>query len=252
MRKRSILIICILMLTLILSACNEKEKNTTETVSTQTSTENHLDSQVEPQTKPQAELQTEPQTESCSDEILFKKPVIYLYPKEVTQIKVKLAYPDKLTCTYPEYKNGWNITAYPDGTLKDNLTGRELYSLYWEGNTEYNANFDEGFVVKGSDTITFLEEKLAILGLSNKEAEEFIIYWLPTLQENEYNFIRFAPIDEINDAMPLELSEKPDTLIRVLMQYKPLSEYIKVKEQQLSTVTRTGFTVVEWGGCQID
>lgn len=247
MKKCSILIICILVLTLFLSACNANEKTPTETVSTQTSTEAYVDSQVEPQTKPQ----TEPQTEDCSDEIRFKKPVIYLYPKEPTEITVKLGYPDQLTCTYPAYKNGWNITAYPDGTLIDNNTGRKLYSLYWEGNTKYNANFDEGFVVKGSDVITFLEEKLAILGLSSKEAEEFIIYWLPTLQENEYNFIRFAPIDEINKAMPLKLSENPDTVIRVLMQYKPLNEYVKVKEQQLSTATRTGFTVVEWGGCEI-
>ena len=45
--------------------------------------------------------------------------------------------------------------------------------------------------------------------------------------------------------MPLELSVEPDKLIRILMQYKPLDEYIKVKEQELATPERNGFTVDE-------
>ena len=109
----------------------------------------------------------------------------------------------------------------------------------------------EGFVVEGKDTIKFLEEKLETLGLTDIEAEEFIVYWLPKLQENKYNYIRFATIEEINNYMPLEFSVEPDTLIRVLMQYKPLDEYIEVKEQELVTPERNGFTVVEWGGTEI-
>ena len=51
--------------------------------------------------------------------------------------------------------------------------------------------------------------------------------------------------------MPLEFSVEPDTIIRVLMEYKPLDEYINVKEQELITPDREGFTVVEWGGLEI-
>ena len=36
------------------------------------------------------------------------------------------------------------------------------------------------------------------------------------------------------------------------MEYKPLDEYINIKEQKLSSVKRTGFTVVEWGGTLIN
>ena len=106
-------------------------------------------------------------------------------------------------------------------------------------------------MVKKENIILFLEEKLEILGLNEYEAEEFIIYWLPQLEKNEYNFIRFASIEEINENMPLEFSSKPDTLIRVLMQFKGLDEEIKVKEQNLEKVSRKGFTVVEWGGSEI-
>ena len=109
----------------------------------------------------------------------------------------------------------------------------------------------EGFIVKGEDTIKFLEEKLEILGLNERETEEFIIYWLPKMQNNEYNYIRFATAEEINEYMLLEFSVQPDSIIRVLMQYKAIDEYIEIPEQQLETPTREGFVVVEWGGSEI-
>jgi len=179
------------------------------------------------------------------------KPIIYLYPTEQTKIEVKLGYPEKLTCSYPKYENGWTVIANPDGKLKDIETGRTLYSLYWEGEHTESINLDEGFVIKGSDTIKFLEEKLAILGLSDTEAEEFIIYWLPKLQDNKYNYIKFATMEEINKNMPLEFSVQPDSLIRVLMAFKALNEYIEVPEQKLETPKRDGFVAVEWGGTEI-
>lgn len=179
------------------------------------------------------------------------KPVIYLYPEEKTELTVKLGYPEKLTCSYPEYSDSWNVIANPDGTLLDTKTGRELYSLYWEGIGQVRTDISEGFIVKGEDTISFLEEKLEILGLTDKEAEEFIIYWLPVLQDNAYNYIRFATKEEIDECMPLEISKEPDTMIRILMQYKVLDEKIEVKEQVLETPTRNGFVVVEWGGTEI-
>lgn len=179
------------------------------------------------------------------------KPVIYLYPEEETRITVKLGNPEKLTCSYPLYNDGWQVVASPDGTLIDVNTNRELYSLYWEGKGSVATNIQEGFIVEGKDVISFLEEKLDILGLTNKEAEEFIIYWLPKLQNNKYNYIRFASQDEINEYMPLEFSESPDTVIRVLMQYKVLDEKIEVVEQKLEKQAREGFTVVEWGGTEI-
>jgi hypothetical protein len=107
---------------------------------------------------------------------------------------------------------------------------------------------DEGFVVKGEDSIKFLEEKLEILGLNEREAEEFIVYWLPILEKNNYNYIRFASQDEINQNMPLDVNPVPDTVIRVLMITKPLDKYVEVNEQQLEKVERNGYTLVEWGG----
>ena len=48
---------------------------------------------------------------------LTEKPVIYLYPEDITEVSVQLEYSGELTCSYPQYQNGWNVTAYTDGKL---------------------------------------------------------------------------------------------------------------------------------------
>ena len=100
-------------------------------------------------------------------------------------------------------------------------------------------------------TAAFLEDALRQLGLTDKEANEFIIYWLPILEANEYNYIRFATAEEIEANMSLNITPAPDSLIRVVMVFKGLKEPIEVNEQVLTTPERVGFTVVEWGGTEI-
>ena len=182
-----------------------------------------------------------------------EKPIIYIYPEEATEVTVQLGKSENLTCTYPIYKEKWKVTAEPNGTLKDNETGKTYYALYWEGKNikKYTDKLKEGFIVKGEDTVKFLEEKLAILGLNEKESEEFIIYWLPKMQNNKYNYIRFQTQEEINENMPLEITPNPETIIRVMMEWKGLNEYEDIEEQKLEKVERKGYTVVEWGGTEI-
>lgn len=186
-------------------------------------------------------------------DISIDKPIIYLYPTEDTKVSVKLLKDVNLTCSYPKYKDEWKVLAQSNGNLKDLATNRQLYSLYYESKSDIKFKVEnEGFIVKGDDTITFLEEKLAILGLTERETEEFIVYWLPKLEANKYNYIRFATTDEINKNMPLEINPNPDTIIRVLMTFKGLENPIDVQEQKLETPNRTGFVAVEWGGTEID
>lgn len=182
------------------------------------------------------------------------KPIIYLYPENEIEATIELGFPNNITCSYPLYNNKtfWNVKAFPNGNLVDLSSGRSLYSLYYEATN--NTNFkveNDGFIVKSEDTAKFLEDKLEILGLNEREAEEFIIYWLPKLNANKYNYIRFATLDEINENMPLNITPSPNTLIRILMVFKGLDEPISVNEQPLECVKRNGFTVVEWGGCEI-
>ena len=181
------------------------------------------------------------------------KPIIYLYPEEITNVTVALGYPDNTTHTYPKYNEPWQVQAEPNGNLTDLKTGRHYYALYWEGKNTVSANIPtEGFVVKGEETISFLEEKLDQLGLTEREAEEFIVYWLPKLESAKYNLIRFQTLAEQNKNMPLNIAPAPQTVIRVMMEYRPLDEEIKIKEQKLpAKPERNGFTVVEWGGTNL-
>lgn len=181
--------------------------------------------------------------------IRAEKPVIYLYPEATTDVTVKLDLDGTLTSTYPVYADGWAVTAAPDGTLTD-ASGREYYCLYWEGETNAEYDFSEGFVVEGDKTAEFLEDSLAKLGLNEREANEFIIYWLPQMEVNAYNLISFQS-DAYTDSAQLDISPAPDTLIRVFMAWKPLAAPIDIAPQELSAPTRSDFTVIEWGGALV-
>ena len=180
----------------------------------------------------------------------LEKPVIYIYPEAEAEVSVILGSPETLTASYPVYDGGWRVTASPDGTLLDSA-GREYYALYYEADTVLSCDERTGFVVAREDLVSFLEEKLALIGLTDREAEEMIVYWLPRMQAHPYVFVRFAEEELINDAMPLNITPAPDSVIRVCMQWKGLDDQIEVEEQQLEGFERKGFTVVEWGGFEI-
>lgn len=177
------------------------------------------------------------------------KPVIYLYPEEETEVTVLLDYDGQLTTTYPAYENGWTVTAAPDGTLTD-AEGREYYCLFWEGLSSWDYDFSEGFCVSGEDTAAFLEEALASLGLTDQEANEFLIYWLPKMEGNAYNLLSFQT-DAYTDHARLTVTPRPDTVLRVFLAWKALEEPVDIAPQALTAPVRQGFTLVEWGGCQV-
>lgn len=177
------------------------------------------------------------------------KPVIYLYPEEETQVSVTLDYAGRLTCTYPAYENGWTVTAAPDGTLTD-ANGQSYNYLYWEGMTGTEYDFSRGFCVAGEDTAAFLEEALARLGLTRREANEFIVYWLPLMETDTYNLISFQQ-EAYTSAAELTVTPAPDTLLRIFMAWQPLAAAVEVEPQELTAPERSGFVVVEWGGTKV-
>lgn len=177
------------------------------------------------------------------------KPVIYLYPENRTEVSVKLTLDGEFTCTYPEYKNGWEVTANVDGTITDK-NGQSYNYLYWEALLNDKSDLSKGFCVKGEDTAKFLETATQKLGLTRKEANEFIVYWLPLMQDNKYNIITFQT-DAYEDVAKLEITPSPDTLIRVFMVWQGVDEFVNLPEQTLSAPERQGFTAVEWGGAEI-
>lgn len=181
------------------------------------------------------------------------KPVIYLYPEQEQDVNVKLAFDGTVSYTYPEYAEGWEVTAQPDGTLTNKADDSTHYYLFWDGiPNPRDWDFSTGFVVKGSEATVFLQDKLPKLGLTPKEYNDFIVYWAPLLGENEYNLVTFATT-QYEELAQLDIDPAPDNILRVHMVYKAIDQPVEVQEQTLPTAApRTGFTVVEWGGTRVN
>lgn len=177
----------------------------------------------------------------------FDKPILYLYPTEKMDITVTMEHPENIKTSYPKYMNAWQVTASPNGDLKDKQ-GKYYYALYWDEKSVQLNDFKEGFYVTKESAITFLEEKLEILGLNVKEKNEFIMYWLPKLEENEQSLVYFEQTQERQSHNALNITPTPDSLLRILIHIKKVDHKVEIKEQTLQPFERKGFTVVEWGG----
>ena len=177
----------------------------------------------------------------------YGKPVLYLYPEEITDVTVNFEYEDRLTTTYPKFVNEWKVTANPNGDLYDK-DGKYYYGLYWEEDLNHDITFNTGFYVTKDNAIEFLEEKLSIIGLNDKERNEFIMYWLPILEKNGKNLVYFELTEERDMYNKINISPKPDSLLRVAIHVKKVDKKVNIREQKLTSFNRNGFVAVEWGG----
>lgn len=178
----------------------------------------------------------------------YEKPIIYLYPtSDNTKVTIEFEKPNLLTTTYPKYINNWSVIANKNGDLYDN-NGKYYYGLYFEEKNIKEIDFKEGFYVTKDNAIEFLEEKLSIIGLNDKEKNEFIMYWLPVLEKNEKSLVYFELTSSRESYNKLNITPKPDSILRFSIHIKKVDKKINIKNQVLETFNRVGFTVVEWGG----
>lgn len=176
------------------------------------------------------------------------KPVIYLYPERETVASVQVAPNGGFTKTEPAYNEGWQVLARPDGRLTDLRGGADWPYLFWEGRAFGYVRPNEGFMVRRERVDAFLAKALAQQGLNAKESADFREFWVPKMQAKPYYFVTFVPQATFERLAPLAVEPRPDTVIRVFMDYEPLDAPVSVRPQQLSAPERLGFTVVEWGG----
>lgn len=175
------------------------------------------------------------------------KPVLYLYPTTTTTVKVRFAHPEYLTTTYPKYDKEWVVTAKPNGDLLDN-NNKYYYALYWDEVRYHEVSFNEGFYVTKENAINFLEEKMSLIGLNDKEKNEFIMYWLPILENNKQSLVYFELTEERELNNKLIIEPTPNSLLRVNIHIKKVDKKVNIKEQKLESFKRVGFTAIEWGG----
>ncbi len=92
--------------------------------------------------------------------------------------------------------------------------GQAYPYLFWEGEDRTEYDMTKGFVVPGSETESFLREKLEFLGLKQKGREEFVQYWLPGMKGSPYNLITFQK-EAYEETAGLYISPKPDSILRI-------------------------------------
>ena len=175
------------------------------------------------------------------------KPILYLYPKKTTNVTVSFEHPEYLETTYPKFTNKWSVKAHSNGDLYDK-DNKYYYGLYWDEKKVHSVDFSEGFYVEADDAIEFLEEKLTYIGLNDKERNEFITYWLPVMEKNKKNLVYFELTDERESYNKINISPKPDTLLRLVIHIKKVNKKVDIPKESLTHTARRGFVAVEWGG----
>ncbi len=180
------------------------------------------------------------------------KPAIYLYPETTQEIVVEHFFKGKILNTYPKYNQNWKVIAEPNGVLLNITDNRKYNYLFWDGTytfPESHYDYKEGFYVTAENTVYFLHSTLTKIGLNETEINDFVVYWLPQLSKNDINFIHFWINDNIDNCSILTITPKPETSIRLFMEFTKHTENTKrLPEQKLPTFERKGFTMVEWGG----
>ena len=165
-----------------------------------------------------------------------KKPIIYLYPKEPTNVKIHFNLKKTtFTTVYPKFtsENEWNVHASPNGDIK--IGDKKYPYLFWEADSYINQDLSKGFIVKDEDAESFLEEKLKLIGLNEKESCDFITFWLPQIIKNKLSLLSFQT-EEFFRNFEEKIEPKPDSVLRVFLSIKKIDKKCDVEEQQLTKV----------------
>ena len=208
------------------------------------------------------------------------KPAVYLYPKEITEVQVFIDPEVTLTIDIPAYnpEKGWKVLAHPNGLLEDlqleltdpnsykkylNSIGLEYaYSsalrgiypyLYWEGIKKENPERTNiGWIVELENIEKFLNEKLDEMNFNRVEKKDFLDYWVVKIIEKQKPFywISFLLTESYNQKHPMTIIPKPYSIFRLFIEVANLNEKPEnlPKAQKLESISREGFTVLEWGG----
>jgi hypothetical protein len=187
--------------------------------------------------------------------VTIKKPVIYVYPEKKTNVTVSVVPNGEFSAQYPVTENGtWQMVATPDGTLFDPRTEKKYSYLFWEAENDGTLELDEtkAFCVKGDATPAFLEDVCNKYALTDRERTDFVSFWVPALMRNRYNVIQFFDASECADYAKMTVEPKPDVEIRLFMLFYGAPEPVKTGNPTLTQLKRGRFTVVEWGGANLD
>lgn len=181
------------------------------------------------------------------------KPVIMLYSEKNVEFKINQRFMVGNSFIYPQYNlggTGWRGTVLAGSEGKIIINSKDYDYIFWEGITKEDYDLSVGNIVARTDTVQFLENALEKFGLNSREKQDFITFWGPKLQKNEYNLISFVN-DQYVEAHPMSIEPEPDYIQRIFMVIKKADRDQKILKQEFTKAEeRTGFSLIEWGGLE--
>ena len=207
--------------------------------------------------------------------ITVKKPNIYLYPPEATEVTVRLELAEGCALTYsdPPYGDGWNVTVEPDGWMDNGIGyvvvpageaggGEVIFDAPRYGYLFYEADAPDvwqrghGWLVTSDVMSDFFAHTLREYGFRDREADDFLEYWTPRLTESLFYAV-YPQTEEIDAVVGLRVEPEPDSVLRLFFLIEPLDAAMAtadwyLPEPVIPKFEREGFTVVEWGVCLDD
>ncbi len=174
------------------------------------------------------------------------KPNIYLYPQQKEQLSVQLTFPQggKVIKSIPEYKTGWNVTVDKNGLIDNQYT-----YLFYESVQPNIWQNTLGWMIEKDKLKAFFEQNLSDYGFKNNEISDFTEYWIPRFSKYNYYVICPQVKKEIEQVIKLNISKKPDNVLRLFYTVKGYDKKPTVELQQpaIDVFERKGFFVTEWG-----
>ncbi len=173
------------------------------------------------------------------------KPNIYLYPEKTTKLDVDLEFPHggNVTVSDPSYPEAWqNIIITPDGKID-----KKHEFLFYEAQLPDLWQYGEGWVLRRQHLPLFFTTNLEKYGFNEREIHDFMEYWIPRLKDAPYYAIYPQHTAMVNQAISLDISQRPDALLRLFYVIEDMQGYFALPEPDVPEFTRKGFTVTEWG-----
>jgi len=171
-----------------------------------------------------------------------RAPNLYLYPETVTEVSVRLGFPQggAVVVSEPPYGDGWQVQVAPDGIID----GQWGY-LFYEARLPRRVQTEQGWVFDGGTVEADLRALLARLGFRGREIDDFVDYWVPHLETSPW----WAAYPMEPEALvALTIDPVPLQVHRVWLYLVPLAGPVSLPEPTLpAPLDREGFVAVEWG-----
>lgn len=198
-------------------------------------------------------------------EFMVKKPVIYCYSDQNTKFDFQLIPQGELTFAYPSLNSTqtWQMKL-DNNVLSDQNSQENFPYLFWESR-QRDIQFDiarikqdkneiYGDIVSKANVVSYLDSTLTILGFNFKEKTDFITFWAPQMQKENYYLIQFIQNGQCDKFANYKINPTPNHLNRIYMLFAGNNEQnfqFEVVPQQLEPMKRNGFYFVDWGGIEI-